>query len=415
MKRFVWLVPVAFVLGFAVAWSAKPKDRTPASTVSEVTATNSRTSSRVPRVSVRRPAMDRVKGYMRQIEDAANKKNYPSDLFMDIPVGDIPLLIEQWKKRAGFSGLIYNEQYQITKLVQDWYEKEPQAALDWVASMECKKDRQELISVFVSAEAKRNFDRALELAKQYGTVELGGLKMPSEVQKKLGECDPERITEILRMFPTDNNARYGGELKFKENFDFAKLAAALDKDYNEHKEQMNSFHPANFVTEWAKIDPEAAYDWISKEKGNHKLSYGEGDIASALNATRSRAQINKFLIEQIANGSDDDSKFRLAWWTLAKRPDDYQIADFISRLPGDRGTNLERLAKSSIFSSGGSYDEFKEKLVAQMTSDERKLIIPKVFGPDISKNNREILAGTLRQLGHTDAEINEILPQTKEE
>ena len=418
MNRFVWIVPVAFVLGFAIAWTGKPVDRTATEAPSGKTAANSRTSSREPRAGAQRtaPAMERVKGYLRRIDEAATQEGFSLDPLKDIPAGDIPLLIEQWKKRAGFSGLDYDEQYQIKKLVRDWYEKEPQAALDWVAGMECQKDRQELISEMVGAEAKRNLDHALELAKQYGKRELGGLDMPHEIQNVLGECDPTRFMEIMRAFPSDGTGSSGSAVDFREDFDFAALADMLDKERGENNNPSYSFSPSNFVNEWTKADPEAAWNWVSKKKGDALVFNGANEFFETLAQSRTKEEINVFVIDQMAAHENDDSKFRLAWQALSSKPDAAQITDFVSRLPGDRDMNLERLTKASQYGSGGHYDEFKDLLVAQMTVEERRLILPKVFGGEGEDgSNRKRITRTLRRLGHTDAEISEMLPKPKEE
>lgn len=414
MKRFVWMVLLAFVLGFAIAWTAKPANRTPTNAASEDTPANGRTSPRELRAAAQRPAMDRVKGYMRQIEEAAAKKDFSPDLLKEVPVGDIPLLIEQWKKRAGFSGLDYNEQHQIEELITDWYEKEPQAALEWVVGMECQKDRQALVEEIVGAEAKRNLDHALELARQYGKRELGGLDMPSEIQKTLGDCDPARFMEILRAFPSEGSGSSGSSVDFKENFDFAELAALLDKEAGDNNKPSYSFMPSNLLREWTKVDPDAAWNWVSKEKGSHMVFNGADEFFETLAQSRSKEQINAFLVDQMAAREDEDSKYRLAWQALASKPDAAQIADFITRLPGDRVRNLEQLTEASSSGSGGSYDEFKSLLVSQMTVEERRRIIPKVFVSN-SGDSRRMIARSLRQLGHTDAEINEMLPTPNEE
>jgi hypothetical protein len=412
MKRFVWMVLLAFILGFAIAWTAKPANKTPTKETSADTPANGRTSLRELRATAQRPAIDRVKGYMRQIDEAAAKRDFSSDLLKDIPMGDIPLLIEQWKKRAGFSGLDYNEQHQIKKLVAEWYEKEPQAALDWVTSMECKKDRQELVSEIVEAEVKRNPDHALELARQYGKRELGGLDMPNAFRDVLGDSDPARFMEILRAFPSEDSGSSGSNVAFKENFDFAELAALLDKEAGDNNKPTYSFMPSNLLSEWTKVDPDAAWNWVSKQ--NNMVFNGADEFFDTLAKTRSKEQINAFVVDQMATREDENSKYRLAWQALASKPDAAQIADFFTRLPGDRVKNLEQLTKAASSGSGGPYDEFKSLLVSQMTVEERRQIIPKFFVAN-SDDSRRMIARTLRQLGHTEAEINEMLPTPKEE
>lgn len=417
MKRAIWIVLPAFVLGFAIAWVGKPVNRAlPAPPCDNLEPSN-RSSARERRTGSLQPglAMDRVKGYLRKIDEASAKRGFSSDLLKDVPTGDVPLLIEQWKKRAGFSGLNHDEQSQIRKLVQDWYEKEPLAALDWVAGMECGKDRQVLISEIVGAEAKLNFDHALELAKQYGKKELGGLEMPNEVRDKLGECDPARFMEIVRAFPSSGSGSGGSYVDFNENFDFAGLAELLKKADGANEDESFSFFPSNIVREWTKYDPEAAWNWISNEKSDSMPFNGADDFFETLATTRSPEQINAFLIDQMAVCKDDDSKFRLAWQALATEADSAQIADCLTRLPGERSLNLEKLAKAAMHGSGGKYDDFKDVLVAQMTVEERRVVLPKVFGGSDYGSNRKKLTQTLRQLGHTDAEIGVMLPSAKQE
>lgn len=413
MKRFAVSILAAFTLGFAIAWTGKPKN-TVSSEAPPMTGSRS-ASSRVPHsVEPRQnPMLDRVKGYLRKMDETP-REDFSPNVFENMAMGDIPLLIEQWKKRAGFSGLDYDEQLQIKQLARSWYEKEPEAALSWVAGMECAKDRQKLISVMVGVEAKRNFEYALELARQYGKVELGGLDMPSEVKDKLGESDPTRFMEIMSLFPSADSGSGGSSVDFKENFDFAGLAALWDKTSAENKEQHYSFVPSNFIEEWTKTDPQAAWNWVSKESMPAMSFNGADGFFETLAKTRSTAEINTFVINEMALRTGDDSKFELAWQALASKPDAAQTADFIARLPGDRDVNLEQLAKRSSRSSGGNYDGFKEILLAQMTVEQRRQIIPKLFD-EHSEDSRKFMVRALRQLGHTNAEIQVMLPRSKGE
>ncbi len=413
MKRLVVSILAAFTLGFAIAWTGKP---TNTASIEAPPMTGSRSAlSRVPHsVEPRQnPMLDRVKGYLRKMDETP-REDFSPNVFENIAMGDIPLLIEQWKKRAGFSGLDYDEQHQIKQLARSWYEKEPEAALSWMAGMECKKDRQELISDMVGVEATRNFEYALELARQYGKVELGGLDMPSEVKDKLGESDPTRFMEIMSLFPSADSGSGGSSVDFKENFDFAGLAALWDKTSAETKEQHYSFVPSNFIEEWTKTDPQAAWNWVSKESTPAMSFNGADGFFETLAKTRSTAEINTFVINEMALRTGDDSKFDLAWEALASKPDAAQTADFIARLPGDRDVNLEQLAKRSSRSSGGNYNEFKEILLAQMTVEQRRQLIPKAFGED-TEHSRKFMARALRQLGHTDAEIQAMLSPSKGE
>lgn len=418
MKVSFWTAPVVFALGFVIAWMGKPVDRKSTEPPTGKTADDARNSPREPRTGPQRttPPLERVKGYLRMIDEDKTKEGSNTDPLKDIPVADIPLLIEQWRKRAGFSGLDYDQQYQIKALVRKWHEQEPQAAFDWVTGMECRKDRQELISEMVGAEAKRNLDHALELARQYGKPELGGLEMPHEVQNRLGECDAARFMEIMLAFPSDGTGSTGSEVDFREDFDFAALAAMLDKERGENHSSSFSFSPSNFVNEWTKADPEAAWNWVSKKNGDQLVFNGTGEFFETLAQSRTKQQINDFVIGQMAAQENDDSKFRLAWRALSSKPDAAQIADFVSRLPGDPDMNLERLATVSNSGSGGHYDEFKDLLVTGMTVEQRRLILPKAFGGiGEDGSSRKKLTRTLRQLGHTDAEISEMLPTRKNE
>lgn len=414
MNRSLMFVCIAFVLGFAIAWTGKPQDQKIVDKQPQGVPANDRPPTRESRKAAQPSSstMDRIKGYMRKIDETKAERGYSVTSFDKIPTGDIPLLIEHWSKRAGFSGLDYSEQHQIQQLVKGWYEKEPDTVLAWVAGMESRKDRQGLLSEIVGTEAKRDFSRAMQIAKQYGTREQGGLDMPHEVREKLDECDPAQFMEILSAFPSDGSGSTLSDVNFKENFDFAQLASLMDKDLSAAVKQSYSFTPQNFVTEWTKANPDAAWQWLKDNNGGSPFNDTHAFFKS-LAEFRTKEQISAFVIEQMGSRTDDEAKFSLAWQALTAKPDAGQIADFMTRLPGERISNLERLAETSANSSGGEYDEFKNLLVSEMTPEERRIVVPKAFSSHHGSDSRNMMARTLRQLGHTSEEINEMLPPAK--
>lgn len=407
MKRVLMAGGAMFAFGFAVAWLVKP-DSGRVAAVPSVKPENPRNgpARRNPDL-VRNAVPSRVKACLDKIDAAARTKDgyqqfvTVTDEIRELPTSDIPLMIEQMSRRAGFSGLDYQRKRVLEDLVKNWYDKEPQAALDWVSAMENVPDRQNLMSVMIGKAAEKDFDHAVGLAKTYGTKELGGLDMPHEIQEKLGSLGVERLFEVLRAFPT-SEGRTGSSITFAADFSFRDFASLLTED-PKVLEQM-SFFPGNFLQEWTRRDHQEAWAWVTAKENGDSLPFTDpSDFFDAYRTGHSVEEINTLILDYMSRQTDDERKYRFAWDSLANRVDTAQIQDFLARLPGERSENLRRIVAMSTHGSGGSYDEFKEALCGLMSPQERIEVLPRALGGSIPQDDQ--YQQILKRLGHSDAVI----------
>lgn len=408
MKRVVMVGGAMFALGFSIAWLAKPENDSgvavPSADQGNVRAGPSRRNPDSPRNTV----PPRVRACLEKLDAATKSTNETDKLdkirseIRDLPISDIPLMIEQMSRRAGFSGLDARQKGVIGDLVLKWYEQEPQTSLDWVAAMENATDRQSLMSKIVGKEAGKDLDHAVELAKRYGTKELGGLEMPQEIKQKLESLGVESMFEVLRAFPT-MEGRFESSITFADNFPFKNLAYMLTK--NSKEAEHFSFFPSNFLQEWTRRDPQAAWQWVTAGENIDSLVFSDPrGFFEAYRAGRSAEEINTLILDYMSRQTDDDRKFQFAWNSLADHVDAAQIRDFLMRLPGERSENLHQMVKVAARGFGSNYDNFKEALYGMMSPQERMEILPQVLGgASFLQDGR--CKQILKQLGHTDAEI----------
>lgn len=362
--------------------------------------------------------LSRVNAYLARLGEVGDDEEKQRAVLDEVPESEIALLIEQWTKRAGFSGLEYEERGRIFELITNWYAKSPQAALDWVLAIQSKKDRQELISQIVGKEAEVDLGRALELAKRYGGMESGGLDMPSEVAKRLGGLDADQFVEALLLFSSAGSSRGGSPINFAEGFDFLKAAELLKNRLADGEGACSiSWFPTNFIEELTTRDPDSTWNWISSvsQKPGFMWSSQAGVFFKALRKVSSPDEFNRFVIEKMEGQTDADKKFETAFWALSADVNEEQISEFVRNLPGDRAKNLEHLIQASCNKFGGRYDEYKEALLQPMVPEERARIVAGAFIGGISAREKANYSKILKRLGHSDEEIGRMFPVPEKE
>jgi hypothetical protein len=354
------------------------------------------------------PSTARLDGYLDKITQVAyGDKSQLQEVMKDIPISEIPALLTEWRKRAGFSGLDYSQKELMKNLIAQWYEQDAHNALAWLAALELKTDRNLMTGAVLHFEAGRDWDRALAIAEQFGSREEDGLPMPEELYRKLGECDAPLVMKILQAFSRHSGGTNGIIATFKADFDFAAMGQMLIQAKAADANSRYQSFPVNFSAAWAEQNSTAAWDWIVKNP--EMAPYADlKDVFSQLSKALGVKAANLALIDAVRDPERGKVNYRRAWQSLQRNGNAEQISDFIGQLPGQRIEHLEELAEN-VGGSSFHYELSHEAFIQAMTPEELMLIVPKKLAKrhvlEIQKTAR-----VLKALGHSQAEIAAMLP-----
>ncbi len=405
MKFPVGLSFSVFMLGFVSAWMLRPL-ATPQKQQEAEPLAASRSSSKRAAAKANASSPARYQKHLENIHLAAEKSDEKllNDALQNIPISDIPAVLEAWQKRAGLSGLSYAQQSQIQKLIVRWYEQDASGSIAWLAALEPRADARMLLKGILDLEAGRDLDRTLALAEQFVSKGSEGCDLPYEMELKMKDCDAAMVGKILRTFPGSGTRAL--EIDFKEGFDFATLGKIFAEDHATNKEAGRGNYPVNFIKEWAMKDVHSALDWSLK---NSSLPVSDiHEVMKALAYNVGSAKANEILVDKLSKEPDREKKYQCTVRALTFHASPEEIAYFVEQLPGQRIDHFEGLAKHA--SHWFPADRFKSDLLTLMTPEERVSLVPKIYGRLEGLRLSDQITHTLKSMGHSPEEIKAMLP-----
>jgi hypothetical protein len=406
---------VVFLAGLAVSWFAKK----PVIVVEEkqqVTRTSQhRSSQREKSTSKVASKNSRFNELLKIFTDSKYGPEKRSAAMEKVETSDLLLLMEGISQTAGLTGLDYHEISQIQKLLTEWGDRDFDAALAWVESIEHPRDRKQFFSVLIDLAAEKDLEKGIELVHKFGRNEDGDLKVPHNMMLKIVSLDAAQMIERMAQFAALSGSKgylsvSGIQAKFPANYDFRK---ALD-GIAELKSKSNGssslpFIPTNLMQEWAKTDPDAAWQWLGEGKNVDDNSVDEFLDSYCENATTE--QTLQMLLKAGERFDSSEDHLSAAWKALASKKNAELFMQFLSQMPGNQQENLNLLFHRSRRSMGGDYDVSKSLLISQMSYDERMRVFSQE--QDYLHHERKFYTPILQRLGHTEAEIQQMLPAKK--
>lgn len=333
----------------------------------------------------------------------------------EIPSSRIPALFEEMKRQASFTGLSNEQKAQMIELIDLWYEKKPNSVISWLGTLEHEEDAAKLIKNIVSLESTRDWELAVTLVGQFGC------RPPESLTERFKEGDASVMMKMMKAFAKDQYTT-GVEVEFPKEFDFASMAKMFDQDSvsaSETDRLSYSIFPENFLGEWAKQDPLAAWEWASKYPKIEGI--GEfGQVYGQLKQEYGYAEANKLLVQNLANQPDSKIKYDQASDFLRDDDDKDALNDFISQLPGKREDHLMGLIEQSLAHDFGDYRGYRAAIINAMTDEERKALIPAYIrdvndiyaDPSFDYLRRDVI-DILRKIGYSYAQAKDLVPSVK--
>ena len=405
MKPKNLLLPSAvFAAGFALAWIVVPMVRSAPPDSDEADG-----PSNIATKSGLRPRDGRESSRIRNMVDdllaKASADPYGERETGDIAEEDYPALLADLILRAEASGWSTDQTNLMNSLIWNWHEANPDAALSWVLEMENHNIGNRLLGTILGKVTQEDPAAAIALAELHGVAAGRHLKMPYAMIEHLAGADAETFVRAMACFNTRSGSQQG-DIDFTEGFDFrhaldrlTEISAGLEDGTRV------SVMPSNLLSEWAKRDWNGAWEWaLSEEKSPFK------DLGDLVNRAATQASADELAgyaatLASLPNRSPEQN-FRDAATILRHRTSPELVDGFLSQLPGDRQENLNGILSQSFDGTGNVTD----MLLARMTPAERIA----AFQDDAVRQRlalrRDVSSAQLRQLGHSDEEIQRMLP-----
>lgn len=212
------IATAVFLIGFSVAWVSQPLTR-PTQTAQE----NLEDRSSQSRTTTRSPD-GRENARIRSLVE--NLLEIETTHTRQIPLADYPALLSSLIARATPTGLDENEKKLLKKLLNDWYQASPDAAMEWVLSEENQTNSSHLLYSIIEHIARKDVEEAISFAAKYGAAQGNHFKMPHRLMLKLGEFDAESFLRVSASF-TSRTREFSTEMEYADDFDFHRALDGL--------------------------------------------------------------------------------------------------------------------------------------------------------------------------------------------
>lgn len=191
-----------------------------------------------------------------------------------LPSTDMPLLVEGLCSNAGPGGLEHEDKYLLGNALEKWWNEDGAALLSWLRKMPNNDTKRYLVTELLKDVAHNDASRAKALAASFKAADpdwdngefLNSLVIP-EIRKawdKPGVTAGEMLSLYSRLTPQDNS--WGDRVDiYPPDFDFKTFLDgmnALRAEKGGRPVQM----PSDMLEAWSKADPQAAAEWLIREK-----------------------------------------------------------------------------------------------------------------------------------------------------
>ncbi len=196
---------------------------------------------------------------------------------------EVPGLVAALCADVGPDGLDHEQKNLIRQAMRNWWEADSKGATNWLKSLPNGGIKRYLVSNLLRGLAYQDAAQAEALAQSFkeqdpawDDSELHDYLVSQHAEKawKNPNVTADAMLEIYSRFK-----RHGGWTRvavYPQNFDFRKFLDGL-ASMREQDEGYQGTAPRDTLTEWAKIDPDSAVQWVldAKSRGRHWTPIGD--------------------------------------------------------------------------------------------------------------------------------------------
>jgi hypothetical protein len=321
---------------------------------------------------------------------------------------EIPELLAALAAKAGVSGLSSEDESLLEGILRRWYEDDRAAAVDWVLALGNEKDRRTMLGALLELETKRDLDGALAFLDEFNSRLSEGLRIPPALLEKAAARDVDTLMRVCLAGMGEGDSTGGYELAYVKDFDFeAALNALADAESSAPDGHRFSGVPGNLLQEWSKRDPQAALDWLLLDK-DVVFNSGMQPFIDGYREVANDADMGAF----IAHVHEVQDDYRDAWHALSQLESEGVVRQFLASAEehGPPEQHIQGLLRASMTGSNAANDPTRAMLLSMVDADTRYRMFTSGDGVHVRSDfTRKALRPVLEQLGHSPAEIGQML------
>ncbi len=390
------------VVGFVVAWQIKP------------TAGNAESAADMPlRTRVERrpttsnplgkPAPSAVLQRWEELQNDDDGEGKREALLSALCKEEFPQLLAEISSKARFSGL--DDPSQLHDFFKAWHSKAPDAALVWLRTLPKVQDRQRLMLEIVDEVAESNLEDALAMLRQNVHAE-GYISITNMVLEKAAAQGAEKLMEVCKLGigAVERPVFSSWQVSFPEGFDFKRVLddlAATKAEFGEG-ERFGAV-PTNLLSEWGNRDFQAALAWL--KEGKDVPDNGCSDLIAAVPP----AQAGALLALTFDPTAPESNRYKDVAFALYRITSSEILDAFLQAAPGERATHI-----GGLFDEPSCIGEFQALLLERMSAELRAEALSRNFKNGVDPQTKSALTRLLVGLGHSEVEIQTLLPERKD-
>ena len=225
-----------------------------------------------------------------------------SEWLAKLPTSDLPQLVAGLCNDAGPEGLENEDTSLLGNALERWWNEDSAALLSWLRQMPNNETKRYLLTELLKDVANNDPSRAKALAASFKAADPGwddsefqnSLVIPEirEAWDKPGVTADEMLSLYTRLRPQENSWGETVEI-YPPDFDFRSFLDGLNALQAERGGKLVQM-PSDMLEAWSKADPQAAAEWLIREKtktdrGNSPYFMGWRSLAQGI-AARSGPQ-----------------------------------------------------------------------------------------------------------------------------
>jgi hypothetical protein len=337
-----------------------------------------------------------------------------SDKWLEnLSANEIPLFLEGiCAANSGPDGMGWDKKSLVTRALRKWWKTDRQAVLAWVTGLPPGPTKRFLSkNLLESLIYESEPALAMRLAKEFQArdpdLNLNDFqdKVVSKAIAKAWEnpdATAEQMLELYSQLPNGTIGTTGSGVKnYPENFDFRKFLDGLFAMTEQDKKP--SRLPSDALTEWAKIDPQAATAWFieTTEKGEKRVPFQDwSNISRAVADTHGTQAYYEWASRVLLGASDNFLKRGFPTPTG-------------SEILGIAGATQNPTARDRILSHGlrGADIESSLRYLGMMSSPESRLraIVENTHHFRKANQQFQLDNAVFRDLGLTREQVDEAI------
>ncbi|GAA5484640.1 hypothetical protein [Haloferula sargassicola] len=333
----------------------------------------------------------------------------------ELDPSEIGEVVEWLSMQGGLQGLDFKKKSYLRNLIFRWHQLDPEAALAWIASREHPGDRQFYYRQITAVMGLDDLPAAIDFLEKHVDPNAPTEDFPYDLFSLAAKEDPDLLVRLCGLSVNSGSSMFSLPIDFPEGFDFrrcvegfASLAAGLSDG------QRISNMPVNLVTEWSKIDPQAAFEWAittdaavweRRASGPDPLTQFFSGFASASD-TRT---YGSFVADFYRSRSDAETTASQTLDALSAKPDSATIDAFLAEVSpeGNSDVVISQILPTAFHQYGQAPESLRSELFARMTPAGRLAFIKDLTSQPGTTRAYIDLVRSLPQLGHTEEEIRQ--------